>query len=206
MMILTAPSSAELVIRNSRFLAEALPVATQEDARHILKERKDKYNDATHVVHAFIVGETGGILGCSDDGEPSGTAGRPVLEVLKGSEITNIIITVTRWFGGIKLGTGGLVKAYTQAAQAVLDGASIIPLVKVRDFSVTLPYDVYEAVKRGIVSLDGEIFTEVFDTNVSLTGQLPEEAAPSLCSLVRDLTRGSVAVVLQEENQTGQKV
>ena len=99
----------ELVIKHSRFIAEVFPVENQAAARELLKEQKQKYFDSTHVVHAFVIGKNAEILGMSDDGEPSGTAGRPVLDVLKGSGCTNIILTVTRYFGGTLLGTGGLV-------------------------------------------------------------------------------------------------
>ena len=89
-------ASAELHIKNSRFLAEIIPVTGQNEAREQLKAQKEKYFDATHVVHAFIVGKAGEIMGMSDDGEPAGTAGRPVLDVLKGRNCTNILLTVTR--------------------------------------------------------------------------------------------------------------
>ena len=111
----------ECVIKGSRFISEIFPVTTQNEARELLKAQKTKYFDATHVVHAFIIGDTAGIMGMSDDGEPSGTAGRPVLDVLKGSGITNIMLTVTRYFGGTLLGTGGLMVAYREAAKAALD-------------------------------------------------------------------------------------
>ena len=111
----------EIVIKHSRFIAEVFPVQTQSQARELLKEQKQKYFDSTHVVHAFVIGKNCEVLGMSDDGEPSGTAGRPVLDVLKGSGCTNIMLTVTRYFGGTLLGTGGLVKAYSDSAKAVLE-------------------------------------------------------------------------------------
>lgn len=95
----------------------SFPVETQAQAREKLHEVKQKYFDATHVVHAFSVGLKSETFGMSDDGEPSGTAGRPVLDVLKGSGITNILLTVTRYFGGTLLGTGGLVHAYSESAK-----------------------------------------------------------------------------------------
>ena len=120
---------AEIVIRNSRFLAELLPVDSAEAAREILRQQKLRHSGSSHLVHAFIVGPGANIMGCSDDGEPPGTAGRPSLEVLKGSGITDLLLTTARWFGGTKLGTGGLVKAYTMAAQEVIAGAVTRELV-----------------------------------------------------------------------------
>jgi hypothetical protein len=102
-------------------------VDTPEKARELWRNQKLKYDNGGHIVFAFATGSTGGILGCSDDGEPAGTAGRPTLEVVKNCGITNLIITTARWYGGIKLGTGGLVKAYTEAAQFALENAQTFP-------------------------------------------------------------------------------
>ena len=124
----------EIVIKHSRFIAEVFPVQTQTQARELLKEQKQKYFDSTHVVHAFVIGKNCEVLGMSDDGEPSGTAGRPVLDVLKGSGCTNIMLTVTRYFGGTLLGTGGLVKAYSDSAKAVLEITKFEPLIEKTEF------------------------------------------------------------------------
>ena len=141
----------ELVIKHSRFIAEVFPVENQAAARELLKEQKQKYFDSTHVVHAFVIGKNAEVLGMSDDGEPSGTAGRPVLDVLKGSGCTNILLTVTRYFGGTLLGTGGLVKAYSDSAKAVLDITKFEPLIEKSNFKFSLNYDMYEKVKWRII-------------------------------------------------------
>lgn len=111
MKVLVQNETTETVIKNSRFISEAFIVTNQADARERLRQQKIRYSDATHVCHAFIVGPNAETSGMSDDGEPSGTAGRPMLDVIKGSGITNILVTVTRYFGGTLLGTGGLVHA-----------------------------------------------------------------------------------------------
>lgn len=198
-------SSCELVVHNSRFLAEAFPVGTQEEARALLKEQKEKYADATHVVHAFVIGPTGGILGCSDDGEPSGTAGRPVLDVLKGSLITGVMVTVTRWFGGTLLGTGGLVKAYGDAAKAVLARVRAEEIVPVRGFAVELAYDAYERVKRELAAFGAFDCTEDFGTGVTLAGSVPADRAESFAARVADLTAGKASVALSPESRTGRR-
>ena len=123
MFILNRRVEAELMIKGSRFLAELTPVESHAEARETLKAFKQKYADATHVCHAFVAGLGREIMGMSDDGEPSGTAGRPMLDVVKGRNVTNLLLTVTRWFGGTLLGTGGLVKAYGDSAKLVLDNA-----------------------------------------------------------------------------------
>ena len=111
---------------------------SQNQARELIKSQKAKYADATHVVHAFIIGTSAEIMGMSDDGEPSGTAGRPALDVLKGRKCTNLVLTVTRWFGGTLLGTGGLVKAYSGGAKQVIEKADSLGVfhqfVKKQDF------------------------------------------------------------------------
>ncbi len=198
MRVCTVPVSAETVARGSRFLAEAFPVETQEGARAALREQKAKYADATHVVHAFVIGPAAGILGCSDDGEPSGTAGRPVLEVLKGSCLTNVMVTVTRWFGGTLLGTGGLVKAYTEAARSAVELALARSheLVETLDFAVAVPYDAYERVRREIDSAGATVSGETFAEDVEVRGVVSRSGADSLSARVTDLTQGRSAVRL----------
>jgi uncharacterized YigZ family protein len=204
---ITENYSCEIDVKNSRFRAEAFRVATQEEARALLKSQKEKYADATHVVHAFVIGPTGGFLGSSDDGEPSGTAGRPVLDVLKGTGLTGVMLTVTRWFGGTLLGTGGLVKAYGEAAKAVL--ALALPasreIIEMREFSVSLPYDLYERLKRELSSFNAEISREEFGVDVLLAGSLPESRAGDFCARVSDLSSARSRVALSGESQTARK-
>ena len=198
MRILSSPGTAEVNIRNSRFLAEAFIVGTQEEARALIKAQKERYADATHVVHAFVIGPSGGILGCSDDGEPSGTAGRPVLDVLKGSGLTNALVTVTRWFGGTLLGTGGLVKAYGESAKAVLAGTPSEELVAMRDFSVEFAYEVYERARREMVALGAHVEREDFGTAVLVSGRIREADAEVLSERVADISSGRARVTLAD--------
>jgi len=199
MEVLSEYASAELEIKKSRFLAEAFPVSSQSEARSLLKAQKEKYDDATHVVHGFVLGNAAEILGMSDDGEPAGTAGRPVLDVLKGRGCTNIMVTVTRWFGGTLLGTGGLVKAYSDSAKAVLEVARFHQLVARRPFSFSLDYDQYQQVKRYLAAPEFVSVTEEFSTHVQLAGFVESAAAEKLSMFVRDLTKGAVRVELGAE-------
>lgn len=116
----------ELVEKKSRFIVSVIPVTTTEQANEELEKIRKKYYDARHNCFAYIIGEDGGQIRCSDDGEPSGTAGKPMLEVLEGSGIKNILVVITRYFGGTLLGTGGLVRAYTQATQLGIQGSVVI--------------------------------------------------------------------------------
>lgn len=199
MNILKSNCSAEITVRNSRFLAEAFSVADQESARALLKSQKARHADATHVVHAFVIGPTGGVLGSSDDGEPSGTAGRPSLDVLRGSGLTNTMVTVTRWFGGALLGTGGLVKAYGDAVKAVLAVAETTEFVEARPFSLPVSYEAYERVKREIAARDIEITDEEFGTEILMRGRVRADRADDFRSRVADLTAGRATVSFERE-------
>ncbi|HNX60896.1 MAG TPA: YigZ family protein [Spirochaetota bacterium] len=192
--------SAEIDVKRSRFLAELFPVSTQEEARTLLKSQKDKYFDATHVVHAFVLGSTGGILGCSDDGEPSGTAGKPVLNVLKGSDVTGAMLTVTRWFGGTLLGTGGLVKAYGDSAKAVISVAKLFEIIPMTKFSVSMPYDLFEKIKRDLPVFEVVISSEDFGSAVDLQGMIPDSRADEFVRRVNDQSSGRVRVVLHDDS------
>ena len=190
MLILRQGTRAELTVRRSRFLAEATPVDSVEAARELWRERKRTYAGCNHVVYAFVCGPQGGVMGCSDDGEPSGTSGRPVLEVLKGSGITNVLLTVTRWFGGIKLGTGGLVRAYTESAQLALADPPTAELVPLTHFTLALSYLHYETVRRKFAEFAAEITAEEFAAGVTLTGVIPSSNFAAFSAAVRDLIGG----------------
>lgn len=193
-MLLPSPPFTQ-IIKGSRFLAELIPVATSTEAREILALQKAQYEDATHVVHAFAVGPTAGTLGCSDDGEPAGTAGRPVLEVLQGSGITNALLTVTRWFGGTKLGTGGLVRAYSTSAQGVLATAVSREIIPMAQLKFTVPYPILESVKYALAQLNFTITGEEYSgEGDAITGEIPEAEAPPVIQRLADLSRGKITV------------
>lgn len=190
MLIPDGRAEYEIVVKRSRFLAIAGAVDSVDAARGEVKRLKEQFSDATHVVHACIVGPAGDLFSVSDDREPSGTAGRPVLEILKGSGITNILVTVTRWFGGTKLGTGGLVKAYGDAARGVLEGLPVRELEVRREFSVRVPYRCYEPAVRLLEQRGGTVTATEFAEDVFLEGTLGEAAAEAWERDVRDVTGG----------------
>lgn len=190
MLILKKPASVEIFIKGSRFLAEVVPVESVERAKEILHAKRELYIDANHVVYAFIVGTNGEVMGCSDAGEPSGTAGKPTLAVVKGSGITNFILTTTRWFGGTKLGTGGLVHAYSDCAKAVLEMAETSELIAMKDFEFTISYTYYEQVKRFLSTLLVENLQDTFTDNIALSGQVKEQEYSQLANYLNELTNG----------------
>ena len=196
MLVLTKPVQFEEIIKGSRFLSELIPCESQAQARDILKAQKEKYADATHVVHAFIVGKNAEVMGMSDDGEPSGTAGRPTLDVIKGRNCTNLIITITRWFGGTLLGTGGLVKAYGNGAKQVLEAAAaqnaFEELIEKTDFIFSTDYSLYKLLKNNFVNYQLYNISEDFGTEITISGQIKADQYNDLAKLLLNLSNGKI--------------
>lgn len=196
MLVLTKPVQFEEIIKGSRFFSELIPCESQAQARDILKAQKEKYADATHVVHAFIVGKNAEVMGMSDDGEPSGTAGRPTLDVIKGRNCTNLIITITRWFGGTLLGTGGLVKAYGNGAKQVLEAAAaqnaFEELIEKTDFIFSTDYSLYKLLKNNFVNYQLYNISEDFETEVTISGQIKADQYNDFASHLLNLSNGKI--------------
>ena len=180
----------EIVEKKSRFIAQVFPVETEEEVATILEQMKKKYWDARHNCYAFVLGETSQISRCSDDGEPSGTAGRPILEVINGKELTNILIVVTRYFGGTLLGTGGLVRAYSQSAQAGIMASKVIR--KEVGYRVSIDTDYNGIGKLQYVGMQNNI--AILDTQytdkVQMILLVPIEQTESLLKEVTEATAG----------------
>ena len=141
MRVVYTGGEGEITEKKSHFIATVKPVQSEEEAVAFINETKKKYWDARHNCHAFVIGPNDEISRCSDDGEPSGTAGRPILEVLQGRGIHNVLVIVTRYFGGTLLGTGGLVRAYSQATQAGLAASRIMTRQSGRKLSIGTDYN-----------------------------------------------------------------
>ena len=192
MFVPAAPASAELIIKGSRFLSEVFIIQNQAEVRSIIKEQKNKYSDATHVCHAFISGKNAEVMGMSDDGEPGGTAGRPMLDVLKGRSVTNILVTVTRWFGGTLLGTGGLVHAYGDSVKQVLDKLELVELIDKSSFSFKCDYAQYQVLKKLMQNYKLYDVTEDFGSVITVSGQIAVTAADDFKERIFDSTNGQV--------------
>ncbi|MBO4320896.1 MAG: YigZ family protein [Treponema sp.] len=197
MKVLVRENTAEINVKNSRFIAEAFIVTTQAEAREKLLEQKKRYSDASHVCHSFICGKDGQTSGMSDDGEPSGTAGRPMLDVLKGSCITNILITVTRYFGGTLLGTGGLVRAYSDSVKAVLSICETEELVEKSSFSFTADYHEYQSIKRIFEAFSIENLNEDYSDLINVSGTIHKSQAEDFSSRIKDLSRGKITIIVE---------
>lgn len=192
MLVPLDSAGAEHVDRGSRFIGVALPLQTVDGAREHVKKLRQRYPDSSHVVNAWRVGSRGDVYGYTDDGEPRGTAGRPVFEVLKGSGVTNVFIAVVRYFGGTKLGTGGLVRAYTETAKRVVAQLRCEPLISRSRFHVSIPYPLYEQVKRLLIQNGARISGEEFAVEVIIEGDIPEDNMPRCAQELRDLSAGTV--------------
>jgi uncharacterized YigZ family protein len=193
MRIPTGSHTVETRVKNSRFRATAEPLEAAASAKARVEEIRAAHPGCAHVVYAFSVGpENERAFGMSDDGEPKGTAGRPVLDVLSGSGVTNCLVTVVRYFGGTKLGTGGLVHAYGGAAREVLNGVPTVPLVASSSFDFTVPYDKHDLVRRILAHFEAEVTTEEFTETVRVAGTLPRANAAACAAAIRDATSGIV--------------
>ena len=198
MLSLKNEPKAETKVKNSRFVAEIHTVHTPEEAKALWKHKKETYDNGGHIVYAFTLGPQQNICGCSDDGEPSGTAGRPVLAVLKGSGLTNTLITIARYFGGTKLGTGGLVHAYSDAAKAVIELAETKELIPTRKVDITTPYSLYNTILNRTAQLEFEITGENFSDDITITGILPEEKLLLLKTILQETGNGKI--ILKESD------
>jgi len=183
----------EIVIRRSRFIANAAHTPSVADARAFIAQISRRYSTASHHVYAFAVGFGASVThGMSDAGEPSGTAGKPTLAVVRGSGLGDVTVVVTRYFGGTKLGTGGLVKAYTELAQTVLAEIPRTEKVEKRAVSLSVPYHFYESVKRLLAQHKGEITDEVFAADVQLTLTFPVSAIAGFAAALLELSNGQI--------------
>ncbi|WP_349864104.1 YigZ family protein [Leifsonia sp. WHRI 6310E] len=184
---LAAPAHAELEVRRSRFIAVALPVSGREEATEEIARLRAEHPGANHVCWALLAG---GHSGMSDDGEPSGTAGRPILEVLRHHDLEGVLGAVVRYFGGVKLGAGGLVRAYTDAIATALLDAEVIERIPETTLAVTADYADAERIRRWA---DGEGLTVpdvAYGESVRLTLVLPEARSAEAVDAIRDLTGG----------------
>ncbi len=183
--------TGEIEEKKSRFIATVAPVSSEEEAVVFIASMKKKYWDARHNCSAFITGDRGEKSRCSDDGEPSGTAGRPMLDVLEGAHVTNVCVVVTRYFGGTLLGTGGLVRAYSAAVRAALDNCTLIKKLNGYLLKVTLDYNDYGKIEREAAKKGYLIHEKDYGENVTVS--FLTEDADAIRADVIDMTAGRAA-------------
>ncbi|CAG9210920.1 putative IMPACT family member YvyE [Paraburkholderia caribensis] len=185
----TLPSAlqAELDIRKSRFIAYAIPVADRDAAMEELRCLREAHPTATHVCWALLAG---GQSGMSDDGEPSGTAGRPILEVLRHHDLDGVLAAVVRYYGGVKLGAGGLVRAYTDAIATALQDAPRVERIALASLEVEIGYPDEARVRRWIEQENFALEASAYDMNVRLSIRMPVTAIKAAREALRDMTQG----------------
>lgn len=191
--------SGEIVEKKSRFIANIKSVETVEEAQVYIEEMKKKYWDARHNCSAFSVGTGQVTTRCSDDGEPSGTAGKPILEVISGSGIHNIVVVVTRYFGGTLLGTGGLVRAYTDATRAGIENSDIVEKIPGRRVDIAMDYT--DLGKLQYLLAQNEVLTEdtEYTDKVIIHALFPESDKEMLKKKITEATSGRVMTQEGEE-------
>jgi uncharacterized YigZ family protein len=193
---------AEIQVLNSCFIATAAPVFSVDEARDFVDRIRREFADASHNVPAYLVGHGASLIAhCHDDGEPSGTAGRPALAVLRGSGLGDIAVVVTRYFGGTKLGTGGLVRAYSDAVRAVLEILPHAEKVPTHTTLMTLPYSIYEQVRRAAEAHQGQILDTDFGADVTVTARFAVEHFPSFQASLLELSNGTLQAEIVETNE-----
>ena len=200
-LIPTGPGGGELVEKRSRFLGRVWPVEGEEEARAYIEETRKRRYDARHNCWCWRLKD--GPERYSDDGEPQGTAGQPMLNVFQRENVTNVCCVVTRYFGGVLLGAGGLVRAYTQAAKLALDDAGISVVRRWVEVSVPCPYALFERMKQEVEGAGGVLGDVEYAADVTVKALLPEGAAEAFSARVTELTAGRVSAAVTGERFQG---
>jgi len=192
----------ELTISNSRFIATLKPVADVDEARSFIKQIRVEFSDARHNVPAYIIGGGNHVLEyCSDDGEPQGTAGRPALTVLRGSGLGDLALVVTRYFGGTLLGTGGLVKAYTESARLVVNAVPRARRIRVYLALLATPYNLLQRIRLLAARHGGAVLDEDFGADITLSLRFPVETLDAFQSELAELSSGTLRAEIVETTE-----
>ncbi len=184
-------------VEKSKFLGYTRRVSSTDELKEAIQSIREEHPTATHVVHAAVIGNTGELFSCSDDGEPSGSSGPPILEILKGQNLSFTAVIVVRYFGGKKLGVGGLVRAYGDSARQVLAKSGSTPLLWKAPYTITLPYDLHPKVVRALEKLDIPM-EEQFAEMVTISGMIEKNRVTEASEEVTSITRGSYSLTIGE--------
>lgn len=197
--IVSEGGTGEIVEKKSRFIASVFPVHTEEEALDYLAKIRKKHYDARHNCFAYVIGEKNETERCSDDGEPSGTAGRPMMDVIVGQGLHDVLVVVTRYFGGTLLGTGGLVRAYSAAVKAGLENCVIQEKKKGCRISLTTDYNGLGKVQYIAANMALEEKTSTYGENVELTYIVPKEKVEGFEREITEKTGGRTKIEQGEE-------
>ena len=191
----------EFTEKKSKFIGYVKHVETEEEANQFIAEIKSKHWDAKHNVYAYILGENGITQRSTDDGEPAGTAGRPVLEVIKGDNLTNTVVVVTRYFGGILLGTGGLVRAYGKAAKLAIENAEIVRPVKMKTIAICADYDLVGKIQNFLIQKEIVIDHIDYLNNAMIYCLIENEQVDSFSEILEQHFQMSIPCTILNEDQ-----
>ena len=183
----------EIVINKSRFIGRAFRCESEEQAQGILEQLRKKYWDATHNCYAYVFGDNFQISRCSDDGEPSGTAGVPILEVLRQQELTGLLVVVTRYFGGILLGAGGLVRAYSKSCAKAIENAGVVTMKQTAVYEMECDYAFWGKLENYLRGCGGRTADTRFAQSVTVTLNIPAELSESFEKECIDMSNARVA-------------
>lgn len=189
-----SPGSREVVIRKSRFIGHVMPVDNEEEAMQFIEDIKKQHRNATHNCSAYMIGERDEIQRQSDDGEPSGTAGKPILEVIRNQQVKNVAIVVTRYFGGIMLGAGGLIRAYADGAALALEAGEVITRVLRREVFVQIDYTWLGKVENELRTKGTKTGETSFTDTVTLLCLPRNDEGDEFVAWITDLTQGQALV------------
>ena len=195
----------EIIIEKSTFIGYANPIKTEEEAVEFVNEIKKKHKDATHNVWAYTVGKNMNIQRYSDDGEPQGTAGIPTLEVIKKEDLRDVVVVVTRYFGGIKLGAGGLVRAYTKGAKIGLEAGKVIEKIMYQEVKIGIDYNQLGKVQNEIMNMGYFIKDTIYEENVQIVVYSRIEEKDDLIAKMTDITSATADIILGEEFYLSEK-
>ncbi len=193
---LKEPHCTELLIRRSRFVTHCAHTPDPQTARAFIEQIRRKYPDATHNCWAYAVGAPGdtALIGYSDDGEPHGTAGRPMLQLLLHGSVGEACFVVSRWFGGVKLGTGGLMRAYQESVRNNLSTLPVCQRVQENTLTFSITYAYLDTLRRILSAYEARIESEIYQTDVQVVIRLPGENTIAFIHALTELTSGSVSV------------
>ena len=200
-LVIKEGASGEVIVKKSRFISELKYVETEEEAISFIKEKKKQYHDARHNCSCYIIGEDK-LSKSSDDGEPSGTAGRPMLEVLEKKGLINVVAVVTRYFGGVLLGTGGLVRAYQDAIKDALDKCDYMHTIEVNELEMTLDYNMWPKIENYCKETGITIGELVFLENVKVKIKTPVEDTDRVIDEIIEITSGKCHIEKDDEKHT----
>lgn len=193
----TGPGDAEYVEKRSRFLGKVRHVETEEEARAFIESMKKQYYDARHNCWCYLL--RSGAMRYSDDGEPQGTAGQPMLNVFQKEEVIDVVCVVTRYFGGILLGAGGLCRAYTKSAKDALDAAGVSVVRRWVEVDIPCGYSLFQKLTLEVTAAGGVVTETEYGADVTLHALLPEEQEAAFAARILDVTAGSVRVIVTGE-------